>query len=171
MQFTLTNFNQEGSRAMFKKTNGIIERYAGYKSPEGTTSSDYQDAGADYSSYVRTKDFNFSDPFSLKYGSHFEVIFDNSFSSNATVAIQRDIDVGDIDVASNINIASSVLTLPFTLPAVLPTSVKKKLASDLRKYEKWRLLNIKISTPANKMSIRQIMAAANPDTIEIQKTI
>jgi hypothetical protein len=171
MQFTLTNFNQEGSRAMFKKTNGIIERYAGYKSPAGTTSSDYQDAGTDYNSYVRTKDFNFSDPFSLKYGSHFEVIFDNSYSTDATIAIQRDIDVGDIDVASNINIASSVLTLPFTLPAVLPTSVKKKLASDLRKYEKWRLLNIKISTPANKMAIRQIMAAANPDTIEIQKTI
>jgi hypothetical protein len=171
MQFTLTNFNQEGSRAMFKKTNGIIERYAGYKSPAGTTSSDYKDAGADYSSYVRTKDFNFGDPFSLKYGSHFEVIFDNSYSTDATIAIQRDIDVGDIDVASNINIASSVLTLPFTLPAVLPTSVKKKLASDLRKYEKWRLLNIKISTPANKMAIRQIMAAANPDTIEIQKTI
>jgi hypothetical protein len=171
MQFTLTNFLQEGSRAMFKKTNGIIEEYAGYKSPAGTTSSDYQDAGTDYESYVRTKDFNFGDPFSLKYGSYFEVIFDNSFSSNATIAIQRDTDVGDIDVASNINIASSVLTLPFTLPAVLPTSVKKKLASDLRKYEKWRLLNIKISTPANKMAIRQITAAANPDTVQIQQTI
>jgi hypothetical protein len=171
MQFTLTNFNQEGSRAMFKKTNGIIEKYSGYKSPAGTTSADYQDAGTDYESYVRTKDFNFGDPFSLKYGSHFEVIFDDSYSSDATVSIQRDIDVGDIDVASNINIASSVLTLPFVLPAVLPTSVKKKLASDLRKYEKWRLLNIKISTPANKMAIRQITAAANPDTIQIQQTI
>jgi hypothetical protein len=171
MQFALTNFNQEGSRAMFKKTNGIIEEYAGYKSPAGTTSADYQDAGTDYESYVRTKDFNFGDPFSLKYGSHFEVIFDNSFSNDATVAIQRDIDVGDIDVQSNINIASSVLTLDFVLPAVLPTSVKKKLASDLRKYEKWRLLNIKISTPANKMAIRQITAAANPDTVQVQQTI
>jgi hypothetical protein len=171
MQFTLTNFNQEGSRAMFKKTNGIIEKYAGYKSPAGTTSADYQDAGTDYESYVRTKDFNFGDPFSLKYGSHYEVIFDNSFSSDATVAIQRDTDVGDVEVASNINIASSVLTLPFVLPAVLPTSVKKKLAGDLRAYEKWRLLNIKISTPANKMAVRQITAAANPDTIQIQQTI
>jgi glutamate synthase domain-containing protein 2 len=61
--------------------------------------------------------------------------------------------------------------LPFTLPAVLPSSVKKKIANDLRKYEKWRLINIKISSSANKMAIRQIMAAANPDTIEIQKTI
>ena len=171
MQFTLTNFNQEGSRAMFKKTNGIIEKYAGYKSPAGTTSEDYKDAGTDYESYVRTKDFNFGDPFSLKYGSYFEVIFDNSYSTDTTVSIQRDIDVGDIDVQSNINIASSVLTLPFTLPAVLPTSVKKKLASDLRKYEKWRLINIKISSTANKLAVRQITAAANPDTVQIQQTI
>lgn len=171
MQFALTNFNAEGSRLMLKNTTGLISKYAGFKSPAGTTSSDYVDAGVAYESFVRTKDFDFSDPFSLKYGSHFEVVFDNSFSNDANVFIQRDVDVGDVSVAPNINIASSTLTLPFTLPAVLPSSVKKKLASDLRKYEKWRLINIKISSSANKMAIRQIMAAANPDTIEIQKTI
>jgi hypothetical protein len=61
--------------------------------------------------------------------------------------------------------------LPFALPAVLPTTVKKKLAADLRKYEKWRLINIKISSTGNRLAVRQITAAANPDTIEIQKTI
>jgi hypothetical protein len=171
MQFTLTNFNQAGTRAMFKKVNGIIEQYAGYKSPSGTVSSDYLDAGTNYDSYVRTKDFNFGDTFAAKYGSHFEVIFDDSFSNSANIFIQRDSDTGDVSVQSGLNIASSVLTLDFVLPAVLPTSVKKRIASDLRKYEKWRLLNIKISSTANKMAIRQIVAAANPDTIEIQKVI
>jgi hypothetical protein len=171
MQFALANFNQAGTRAMFKKVNGVIEQYAGYKSPAGTVSSDYQDAGTNYDSYVRTKDFNFGDAFAFKYGSHFEVIFDDSFSSNANIFIQRDVDTGDVSVQSGLNIASSVLTLDFVLPAVLPTSVKKRIASDLRKYEKWRLLNIKISSTANKMAIRQIVAAANPDTIEIQKVI
>jgi hypothetical protein len=171
MQFTLTNFNQAGTRVMFKKVNGVIEQYAGYKSPAGTVSSDYQDAGTNYESYVRTKDFNFGDTFAAKYGSHFEVIFDDSYSNSANIFIQRDVDTGDISVQSGLNIASSVLTLDFVLPAVLPTSVKKRIASDLRKYEKWRLLNIKISSTANKMAIRQIIAAANPDTIEIQKVI
>ena len=171
MQFTLTNFNQAGTRAMFKKVNGVIEQYAGYKSPAGTVSSDYLDAGTNYDSYVRTKDFNFGDAFAAKYGSHFEVIFDDSFSSSANIFIQRDSDTGDVSVQSGLNIASSVLTLDFVLPTVLPTSVKKRIASDLRKYEKWRLLNIKISSTANKMAIRQIVAAANPDTIEIQKVI
>lgn len=171
MQFTLTNFNQAGTRAMFKKVNGVIEQYAGYKSPGGTISSDYLDAGTNYDSYVRTKDFNFGDTFAAKYGSHFEVIFDDSYSNSANIFIQRDSDTGDISVQSGLNIASSVLTLPFVLPAALPTSVKKRIASDLRKYEKWRLLNIKILSTANKMAIRQIVAAANPDTIEIQKVI
>ena len=171
MQFTLTNFNQAGTRAMFKKVNGIIEQYAGYKSPSGTVSSDYLDAGTNYDSYIRTKDFNFGDTFAAKYGSHFEVIFDDSYSNSANIFIQRDSDTGDVSVQSGLNIASSVLTLDFVLPAVLPTSVKKRIASDLRKYEKWRLLNIKISSTANKMAIRQIVAAANPDTIEIQKVI
>ena len=171
MQFTLTNFNQAGTRAMLKKVNGVIEQYAGYKSPAGTVSSDYLDAGTNYDSYVRTKDFNFGDTFAAKYGSHFEVIFDDSFSNSANIFIQRDSDTGDVSVESGLNIASSVLTLDFVLPAVLPTSVKKRIASDLRKYEKWRLLNIKISSTANKMAIRQIVAAANPDTIEIQKVI
>ena len=114
---------------------------------------------------------DFSDPFALKHGSNFEVIFDDSFSSNATIAIQRDSDVGDIDVQPNLNIASTVLVLPFVLPAVLPTSVKKRIASDLRAYEKWRLINISVTSEANKMAVRQITAAANPDTIEVQKTI
>jgi hypothetical protein len=171
MQFTLTNYNNEGSRAMFKKTNGVIEKYSGYKTPAGTTFEDYKDAGTEYQSYVRTKDFNFGDPFSAKYGSHFEVIFDNSFSNDTSIFIQRDTDVGDVVVQANIDIASSTLVLPFVLPAALPTITKKRIASDLRKYEKWRLLNIKISSTGNKLAVRQIVAAANPDTIEIEKTI
>jgi hypothetical protein len=187
MQFALTNFQDQGLRLMMKLTTGQITRYSGYKTSAQVTTADYQDFGVytttagtttttstgvfNYESYVRTKDFNFGDPFAVKYGSHFEVIFDDSFSTDTTISIQRDTDVGDVDVQPNLNIASSVLTLEFTLPAQLPTSVKKKLASDLRKYEKWRLLNVKIQSAANKMAIRQITAAANPDTIQIQKSI
>jgi hypothetical protein len=181
MQFALTNFGGEGLRLMMKLTTGQINKYSGYKTPAQTTSADYVDFGIqsdgtsvgtfDYSSSVRTRDMDFNDPYAAKHGSNFEVIFDDSFSSDATIAIQRDSDVGDVDVQSNLNIASTVLVLPFVLPAVLPTSVKKRIASDLRAYEKWRLINISITSAANKMAVRQITAAANPDTIEVQKTI
>lgn len=171
MQFALTNFQDEGLRLMMKSTTGQIQKYSGYKTPAQVTTVDYQDAGVDYESYVRTADMDFGDPFAEKHGSHFEIVFDDSFSTDTTISIQRDTDVGDIDVQPNLNISSAVLTLPFVLPAQLPTSVKKRIASDLRAYEKWRLLNIKISSAANKLAIRQITAAANPDTIEVQKNI
>jgi len=171
MQFALTNFQDEGLRLMKKSTTGQIQKYSGYKTPAQVTIADYQDAGVDYESYVRTADMDFGDPFAEKHGSHFEIVFDNSFSTDTTISIQRDIDVGDIDVQPNLNISSAALTLPFVLPAQLPSSVKKRLASDLRAYQKWRLLNIKIQSAANKMAIRQITAAANPDTIEVQKNI
>ena len=187
MQFALTNFQDEGLRLMQKITTGQIQKYSGYKTPAQTTTSDYKDYGVyvsttttststgtgyfDYESYVRTRDMNFGDPFAEKHGSHFEVVFDDSFSTDTTITIQRDTDVGDIDVQPNLNISSAVLTLPFVLPAQLPSSVKKRLASDLRAYQKWRLLNIKIASAANKMAIRQITAAANPDTIEVQKSL
>lgn len=171
MQFTLSNFSGEGVRAVGKSTTGILLQYKGYKSPSAVTSDDYKDAGVFYESYVRTKDFNFGDPFGFKHGSHFEVVFDDSNATDTTISIQRDIDVGDIDVQPNINISSTQLTLPFTLPAVLPSSVKKRIASDLRAYEKWRLLNIKISATGDKLAIRQITAAANPDTIEVEKSV
>jgi hypothetical protein len=181
MQFALTNFQDEGLRLMMKLTTGQINKYSGYKTPAQTTSADYVDFGIqsngtsvgtfDYISSVRTRDMDFSDPFAQKHGSYFEVIFDDSFSNSANIAIQRDTDVGDIDVQPNLNISSTALVLPFVLPAILPTSVKKRVASDLRAYEKWRLLNISVFSEANKMAIRQITAAANPDTIEVQKTI
>jgi hypothetical protein len=171
MQFALTNFQDEGLRLMKKSTTGQIQKYSGYKTPAQVTIADYQDAGVDYESYVRTADMDFGDPFAEKHGSHFEIVFDDSFSTDTTISIQRDIDVGDIDVQPNLNISSAALTLPFVLPAQLPSSVKKRLASDLRAYQKWRLLNIKIQSAANKLAIRQITAAANPDTIEVQKNI
>jgi hypothetical protein len=171
MQFALTNFSGEGLRIVGKNKTGVMLKYNGHKSPTAITSSDYLDAGVAYESYVRTKDFDFGDAFADKHGSHFEVIFDDSYSTDTTISIQRDTDVDYVDVQPNLNISSAALTLPFVLPAQLPSSVKKRLASDLRAYEKWRLLNIKISSAANKMAIRQIVAAANPDTIEVQKTI
>lgn len=171
MQFTLSNYSNEGVRAIGKSTTGILLKYNGHKNPSQTTSEDYKDAGSFYESYVRTKDFDFGDPFAEKHGSHFEAVFDDSNSTDVTISIQRDTDTSDIDVQPNINVASAKLTLPFVLPAILPTSVRKRIASDLRAYEKWRLLNIKISATGDKLAIRQITAAANPDTIEVQKNI
>lgn len=171
LQFVQTNFASLGKRLMAKGYTGVIRQYNGYKPSSSVLSSDYQDGGVDYSSFIRTRDMNFGDPFSFKHGSHYEVIFDKSFSNDVDISVQRETDVGDISSEPNLNISSASLTLPFTLPAVLPLSTNKRLASDLRKYDKWRTLNISINCEAGQFAVRQITAAANPDTIEVQKTV
>jgi len=187
MGFAIANFQDQGLRLMLKSTTGEVTTYGGYKAPSATTATDYIDYGVytvstgtttttstgtyNYESIVRTRDYKFGDPFAYKHGSYFEIIFGDSFSTDTNISIQRDVDIGDIEVQPNLNISSAVLTLPFTLPATLPTSLKKRVASDLRSYDKWRLLNIKIRSSANKMSLRQITAAANPDTIQLEKSL
>jgi len=171
LQFAQTNFAGQGKRLTAKGHTGIIRQYNGYRATSSIQASDYQDGGADYSSFIRTRDMNFGDPFSFKHGSHYEVIFDKSFSSDVDIFVQRETDLGDISSEPNLNIASAALVLPFVLPAVLPLSTNKRLASDLRKYDKWRTLNISINCEAGQFAVRQITAAANPDTIEVQKTV
>ena len=171
LQFCQTNFASLGKRLMAKGYTGVITQYNGYKPVTSLLSSDYQDGGSDYSSFIRTRDMNFGDPFGFKHGSHYEIIFDRSFSNDVDVSIQRDTDTGDISSEPNLNIASVALTLPFTLPAILPLSTNRRLASDLRKFGKWRTLNISISCEAGQFAVRQISAAANPDTVQVEKTV
>jgi hypothetical protein len=171
LQFARSNFGGQGRRLCAKGQTGIITQYNGYKATSSIQSSDYQDSGGDYASLVRTRDMIFGDPTGFKHGSHYEVIFDRSGATDLDISIQRNTDTGDIISESNVNVSSSVLTLPFVLPAVLPLSANKRLASDLRKYDKWRSLNISINCEGGQFAVRQITAAANPDTIEVQKNI
>jgi hypothetical protein len=61
--------------------------------------------------------------------------------------------------------------LPFTLPATLSAQTVKRVADSLRSYQKWRNMRVKVSTDSKKLSMRGILLAANPDTIEVQKNV
>ena len=171
IQLAQTNFSALGRRLAAKSSNGLITNYNGYKTLDSTLETDYKDAGSYYESYVLTRAFIFGDPFADKHGSHFEISFDKTFSEDVDVFIQRDTDSSFVSVLANIDASSTELTLPFVLPAVLTASARNSVANDLRTYEKWRNLAIKVASSTGQFSVRQIIAAANPDTIEIQKTI
>ena len=170
-QFVETNFASQGRRLNGKRSNGVISQYNGYKTLANTVAADYQDAGSYYESFLLTRSFIFSDPFADKHGSHFEVSFDKTFSEDVDVLIQRDTDSSPVAVLSNINASTPSLILPFTIPATLTATTQNRVANDLRYYEKWRNLAIQVYSATGQFSVRQIIAAANPDTIETQKTI
>ena len=171
IQLAQTNFSALGRRLAAKSSNGLITNYNGYKTLDSTLETDYKDAGSYYESYVSTRAFIFGDPFADKHGSHFEISFDKTFSEDVDVYIQRETDSSFVSVLANIDASSTELTLPFVLPAVLTASARNRVANDLRTYEKWRNLAIKVASSTGQFSVRQIIAAANPDTIEVQKTI
>jgi len=130
----------------------------------------FQDFGTGYTSRVVTKAYEFDDRFALKYGSHYEVEFFNSGSTNATISIRRDTDGNDVVLGTSVDTTSpDGITLPFVLPQTFSAKVVKRRADSLRSYEKWRNLKMKIETPLQKLSIRGIIMAANPDTIQIQQ--
>jgi len=171
IQLAQTNFSALGRRLAAKSSNGLITNYNGYKTLDSTVESDYKDAGSYYESYVSTRAFIFADPFADKHGSHFEISFDKTFSGDVDVFIQRDTDSSFISVLANLDPSTIELELPFVLPATLTASARNRVANDLRFYEKWRNLAIKVGSATGQFALRQIMAGANPDTIETQKTI
>jgi len=154
-------------------TNSRVGHLTDYKDSDSVDiNTGFQDFGTGYTSRITTKAYEFDDRFALKYGSHYEVEFFNSGSTNATISMRRDTDGNDIILGTNVDTTSpDGLTLPFTLPSTLSARVVKRRADSLRSYDKWRNMKLKIEAASRKLSIRGIIMAANPDTIQIQQNI
>lgn len=154
-------------------TNSRIGHLTDYKDSDSVDiTTGFQDFGTGYTSKVVTKAYEFDDRFALKYGSHYEIEFFNSGSTNATISLRRDTDGNDVILGTNVDTTSpDGLTLPFVLPATLSAKVVKRRADSLRSYDKWRNIRLKVEAATKKLSIRGIIVAANPDTIQIQQNI
>jgi hypothetical protein len=178
-KMTITNFASGFTTNALKLAIGSptskVGHYLGYKDADSAdATSDYVDytSTGSYTSAVTTKAYEFQDRMAQKFGSHYEVEFFNSGSTAATISMRRDTDGADIAVATSVDTRSSGgITLPFTLPATLSANTVKRVASSLRSYQKWRNMRFVVSAPVKKLSIRGILVAANPDTIQIQSNV
>ena len=172
-----TNFSSgyatTGIKLALGSPAGALGHYLGYKFAENADNdTDYRDHGTAYTSRIFSKAYDFDDKLSLKAGSHYEVEFYYSGSTNATIAMRRDTDGNDVTLGTGVDTTSAGgLTLPFTLPATLSSQTVKRRADSLRSYGKWRNLRLKVEATSRKLSVRSMLVAANPDTIEVQKNI
>jgi len=178
-KMVITNFSSGFATNALKLAIGSptskVGHYLGYKdadSADATTDYvDYTSTGS-YTSSITSKAYEFDDRIAQKFGSHYEIEFYNSGSTNASISMRRDTDGTTVGIASSVDTRSSGgITLPFTLPATLSAQTVKRIANSLRSYQKWRNMRMTISAPSKKLSIRGIMLAANPDTIEVQKNV
>jgi hypothetical protein len=178
-RMVITNFSTGFATNALKLAIGSptsrVGHYLGYKDADSAdATSDYLDyvSTGSYTSSVTSKAYEFDDRVAQKFGSHYEIEFYNSGSTNANISMRRDTDGAFISIGTNIDTRSSGgITLPFTLPATLSAQTVKRVADSLRSYQKWRNMRVKVSTDSKKLSMRGILLAANPDTIEVQKNV
>jgi len=178
-KMVITNFSSgfttNGLKIAFGSSTGKVGHYLGYKDADSAdATSDYVDyvSTGSYTSSVTSKAYEFDDRVAQKFGSHYEIEFYNSGSTSANISMRRDTDGAFISIGTNIDTRSSGgITLPFTLPATLSAQTVKRVADSLRSYQKWRNMRVKVSTDSKKLSMRGILLAANPDTIEVQKNV
>lgn len=177
-RMTTTNFSSGYSTTGIKLAIGSPTGKVGHSfdyidtDTGGDGDTQFKDFGSSYESYVVTKAYDFDDRLSQKYGSHYELEFYYSISTGCTISIKRDTDSQYVTIGTSVDTATpGGLTLPFTLPATLSAQTANRRADSLRSYQKWRNLKMKVSAPSKKLSIRSILLAANPDTIEVQKNI
>jgi len=139
---------------------------------QGDGNTEFKDYGTSYTSYVVTKAYDFDDKISKKYGSHYEMEYYYSTATGCTIGMKRETDSQYVTLGTGVDTSTpGGLTLPFTLPATLSAQTYNFRADSLRSYQKWRNMKFKMEAPGRKLSIKQIMLAANPDTIEVQKNI
>jgi len=139
---------------------------------QGDGNTEFKDYGTSYTSYVVTKAYDFDDKIAKKYGSHYEMEYYFSTATGCTIGMKRETDSQYVTIGSNVDTSTpGGLTLPFTLPATLSAQTYNFRADSLRSYQKWRNMKFKMEAPGRKLSIKQIMLAANPDTIQVQKNI
>jgi len=170
-----TGFATNAQKLAFGSPTSRVGHYLGYKDADSADpTSDYVDytSTGSYTSSVASKAYEFDDRIAQKFGSHYEIEFFNSGSTNASISMRRDTDGTTVGIASNVDTRSAGgITLPFTLPATLSAQTVKRIANSLRSYQKWRNMRMIVSAPSKKLSIRGIVIAANPDTIEVQKNV
>ena len=166
-----SGFTTNGVKLAIGDNNGKVGHSFDYKDDEEDADSDYRDHSTDYTSRVTTKAYDFDDKLSLKYGSHYELEFFDS-TSTADILMRRDGDTNDVTLGTGFDTSQGgTLTLPLTLPATLSSVTTKRRADSLRSYQKWRNIRFKIQATSKRLSLRSILVAANPDTIEVQKNI
>ena len=178
-RMVITNFSSgfatNSQKLAFGSPTSRVGHYLGYKDADSADpTSDYVDytSTGSYTSSVASKAYEFDDRIAQKFGSHYEIEFFNSGSTNASISMRRDTDGTTVGIASNVDTRSAGgITLPFTLPATLSAQTVKRIANSLRSYQKWRNMRMIVSAPSKKLSIRGILIAANPDTIEVQKNV
>lgn len=146
-------FFSNSVRLCFGRTDGAVWKYRDYTSEEDETSSDFQDNGTDYESYVISRGFNAGDKRCPKLPYDADLEFNRS---TAFVTCSYIPDDGDATSVWSADTSGEGINLPVTLPFTLISLPVFNKSTDLMQFEICRSFQIKIAALMGKIALRGI---------------
>jgi hypothetical protein len=149
----------------FGQSDGTICDWMDYIPANQETEAAFKDQGNAIPSQIVTRAFNFNEPICPKTGFNAQIEF---FKSNAFVFGSVILDQGAEQSWEAFDKEAGGVELPQTLPFTLPSSGSVTKAFQIQSYGQFRDFQIKLETPADKLSIKTMAVSAFPDTVQLQ---
>src|SRR5215472_5662776 len=147
-------------------TGGVIQWLEDTGADE-TLDSTYQDLGTDIPTGIWTRAYSFGDLYIWKTGLNVEFEFNDSIAQVTVVA-----NLDQTAVPGNIAIINTnttpALTIPFVIPATLPTATFMRVQKDLQALGQFREIQLYIASVRQKLSMRSVKLTGFYDSLQIQ---
>lgn len=159
---------QNAERLNFGQPDGTLLRWLDYITIDSEDQTSFQDNGVDITTEIQCRAFLFGDGFSSKSPLAVETIF---YQSRAACTVTAAMEQGEqlplseplFDTAGGVP-----LLLPFNLPAIVDSSIIKRRTFPALQLQDFREMQVVLTSPADKLSVRAVTAQAflNPVTIQ-----
>jgi hypothetical protein len=118
---------------------------------------------------IRTRAYTLDDPFCPKTGMNVEFEFQDSAADVNIQAILDMVPSSNVVATAFSTMSAAVITLPITIPFILPVAPSLKRASfDLERYGQWRELQFQIDSSSKKLQMRSIRITGFIDSLVLQ---
>lgn len=150
------------------RNDGLVWQWLDYVLATAETSATFQDDGTDIATRVVTRAMTFTEAVCRKKGLSLEVEFFNC-TALADVSVVLDQETTAVLAAGVTTTVGTPVVLPATLPFTLAGTGVKRRTFGMLHLDPYRELQAKIETSAGKIALRQVLAAAFTEALEVEK--
>ncbi len=148
------------------RSDGYVWESRGHIADNSTVDTDYQDAGADIPSELTSRAYTFGDPISGKQGFNWELEF---YKSKSALRVDVITDDGAPIISFQGLSRNPGITMPTTLPATVPVTGTYQIARNMNQFGGFRRCQLKVSSPAGKMSLQRLKLTGFLNTLRTEK--
>lgn len=154
-------------KLIFGQGDGSITNFLDFTDESSETETDFEDQEVAYPTVLESRAFTCGDQHSPKTGLSTFLEFLRSTSVIAVSAIAGRNETPQL-IATIDTSGGDTLTLPFTLPAILPSGGYLHRSLDLMALGQWREIRIRVESSAGKIALNQVGVNAFVDALRIQ---